>query len=153
MTLPLFFTFTYIQERWFTPNLTKSLTLVLLFTLLSTVFQTWHPYNVPSWTADAEIKVPSIETQEHSNVLPGVHQNIATHALPAPRFLSLAGADTSIILSWQKYVCHDKGFVMASILLPPMFVTTKVLSWQNWYLWQLPPMIEFFLCGPVLFFF
>ena len=43
---------------------------------------------------------------------------------------------TTKVLSQQKYVCHTKSFVATSILNP-----TKVLSWQTWYLWQLPPMI------------
>ena len=43
-------------------------------------------------------------------------------------------------LSWQNF-CRDKiMFVATSILL--CFVTTITrLSWQKWYLWQLPPMV------------
>ena len=56
------------------------------------------------------------------------------------------------ILSWQKF-CHDKHtFVMTKDMFCPwhVFVTTKLLSWQKLYLWQLQSLILFFL---FLFFF
>ena len=52
-------------------------------------------------------------------------------------------------LSWQK-ICHDKCFVAPDkytfVATKDMFCcnthnTNKLLSQQNWYLWQLPPMI------------
>ena len=47
--------------------------------------------------------------------------------------------DRYLLLSRQKYVCHNKSFVVASILFSQQkkcFIATK------WYLWQLPPMIQ-----------
>ena len=50
--------------------------------------------------------------------------------------------------SCHKYhFCHDKSFVTASIFCHDkrhffVVTNTKVLSWQKWYLWQLPPMIS-----------
>ena len=59
-----------------------------------------------------------------------------------------------------KYFCFNKTFVATNIILSQRFVTTNtclsqqntsfvatklckyLLSWQKWYLWQLPPMIN-----------
>ena len=47
-------------------------------------------------------------------------------------------------LSWHKF-CHDKhDFVATKDVFcrdKHVFVVTKVLSWQKWDLWQLPPMV------------
>ena len=52
-------------------------------------------------------------------------------------------------LSWQKFrhdkvtklvmtnVCHDKSYVATKMCFS---VTNTGLSWQKWYMWQLPPM-------------
>ena len=37
---------------------------------------------------------------------------------------------------WQAYFCHDKRHEKQ------VLVTTKLSSWQKWYLWQLPPIIS-----------
>ena len=45
---------------------------------------------------------------------------------------------TKVSLLWQNFCCDKNMFVMTK----HVFVMTKLLSWQKWYLWQLPPMIE-----------
>ena len=59
---------------------------------------------------------------------------------------------TNTCLLWQIFVatkifCHDKSFVAASILLSLQkrcFVASNTcFSWQKFYLWQLPPIIDF----------
>ena len=72
--------------------------------------------------------------------------------------------DRRHVLSWQTCVCCDKSFIAikknsankhklfcdktyaTGIILSQQkvcFVTTKLLSWQKLYLWQLPPVIHF----------
>jgi len=56
------------------------------------------------------------------------------------------------LLLQQKYAFCEKTFVATKLCLLRqkfshnknmfVFVTTKHLSWQQWYLWQLPPMTE-----------
>ena len=59
--------------------------------------------------------------------------------------------DKTGLLFWQKYACRDKTTFLSHTLVATkdafcrdkhMFVTTKLLSRQKWYLWQLPPMTD-----------
>ena len=57
---------------------------------------------------------------------------------------------TNMCLLRQKYICHNKTFVTTSILSSQqktwfVFVATKILSRQKWYLWQRPAMIKAYL--------
>ena len=46
---------------------------------------------------------------------------------------------TTKLWSQQAYFCHDKHAWFSEKRI--MFFVTKLLSWQKWYLWKLPPMI------------
>ena len=63
----------------------------------------------------------------------------------------VCGDDTHL-LSQQKYACHDKTFVATNTCLSHQkFCRGKhtfentCLSQQKWYLWQVPPMIRWFM--------
>ena len=48
------------------------------------------------------------------------------------------------VLSWHAYFCHNKRRVLSwqtCFVTTNIFVATKLLLQENWYLWQLPPMI------------
>ena len=86
----------------------------------------------------------SEDQKSHPTVTPLSRGRFMDTAMPPCSLLSLAGAATSItrLLSRQMYACRDKTFVATNIFLSrQIFVATKRLSRQNWYLWQLPPMI------------
>ena len=48
-------------------------------------------------------------------------------------------------LSWQNFCCNKHNFVATN-----MSVATKLLSWQKWYLWHLPPLIVMRWTAPLL---
>ena len=99
-----------------------------------------------------------------TNIYRNKHVFVVTEVLSWQAYFS---CNKRCVLSWQNYVCHYKylswqtfchdknmfvmtSFVTASILLSRqkscfvatnMCVMTKLLSWQKWYLWQLPPTI------------
>ena len=80
---------------------------------------------------------------------------VVTKALSWQNFccdkLTFAATNTCLLwqntrlLSWQKYACHDR-----TVRDKHMFVMTKVLWQQKWYLWQLLPMIEHRLLSTIL---
>ena len=48
-------------------------------------------------------------------------------------------------LSWQNFCCNKHNFVATN-----MSVATKLLSWEKWYLWHLPPVIVMRWTAPLL---
>ena len=72
--------------------------------------------------------------------------SILLYALGKPQHVFVA---TNIIFVTTNSIFWWQIFVMTNILLSQQktcFVATKLLLWQKWYLWQLPPIIHTWSC-------
>ncbi len=78
------------------------------------------------------------------NISRDKHKFVATKLVKTNIWRDKHNFGTTKVLSRQTHVCLDETRLLsrqnyASII----FVATKHLSQQKWYLWQLPPMIDF----------
>ena len=74
----------------------------------------------------AEIKVPSFENQELTNVpllKPGAEQNIATHASPIARNLSLVLISAVLVQS---------PWFFSAQILPQLFTVLQLIQFSVW---------------------